>query len=159
MPTEFHRSERAAQGVIVQVSSVSGYSASELFAAYNASKFGLEGASEALAAEVAGQCVRVVLVEPGPFRTEIGPKGTQAAAKGSIGLYETFWCETDEWLDWHESSSPNADQCIDAIVAAATRPDAPLRIFVGEGIAEELRRKGEEMITQAAAAEAFLDSV
>ena len=48
---------RAAQGVVVQVGSVSGYSASELFAAYNASKFGLEGASEALAAEVAGQRV------------------------------------------------------------------------------------------------------
>ncbi len=150
---------RAAQGVVVQVTSVSGYSASELFAAYSASKFGLEGASEALAAEVAGQGVRVVLVEPGPFRTEIGPKGTQAAAKGSTGLYETFWRETDEWLDWHASSSPNADQCIDAIVGAATRPDAPFRIPVGEGIAEELRRKGEEMIMQAAAAEAFLDSV
>jgi NAD(P)-dependent dehydrogenase (short-subunit alcohol dehydrogenase family) len=150
---------RAAHGVVVQVSSVSGYSAGELFAAYNASKFGLEGASEALAVEVAGQGVRVVLVEPGPFQTEIGPKGTQAAAKGSTGLYETFWRETDEWLQWHASASPDADPCIDAIVAAATRPDAPFRIPVGNGIAEELRRKGEEMMMQAAAAEAFLDSI
>jgi len=150
---------RAAHGVVVQVSSVSGYSASELFAAYSASKFGLEGASEALAAEVAGQGVRVVLVEPGPFRTEIGPKGTQAAAKGSTGLYEHFWRETDEWLDWHASASPDADQCIEAIVGAALRPDAPFRIPVGEGIPDELRRKGEEMIMQAAAAEAFLDSL
>lgn len=150
---------RAASGVVVQVTSVSAYSSSELFAPYQAGKSGLEGASEALAAEVAGQGVRVVLVEPGAFRTEIGPKGTQVAAKGSTGLYETFWRETDEWLDWHASSSPNADVCIRAIVGAVTRPDAPFRIPVGEGITDELRRKGEEMVTQAAAAEAFLDSL
>jgi len=150
---------RVATGVVVQVSSVSGYSASELFAAYSASKFGLEGASEALAAEVASQGVRVVVVEPGPFRTEIGPKGTQVAAKGSTGLYESEWLETDEWLEWHASASPDADACISAIVGAATRADAPFRIPVGEGIAEELRRKGEEMVTQAAAAETFLRSL
>jgi NAD(P)-dependent dehydrogenase (short-subunit alcohol dehydrogenase family) len=150
---------RAARGVVVQVTSVAAYSGSELFSAYNASKFGLEGASEALAIEVAQQGVRVVLVEPGPFRTEIGPKGTQVAAKGSTGLYETFWRETDDWLAWHASSSPHADRCIDAIVGAASRPDAPFRIPVGEGIADELRRKGEEMVMQAAASEAFLDSL
>ena len=150
---------RAAHGVVVQVSSVAGYSGSELFGAYNASKFGLEGASEALAVELAGQGVRVVLVEPGPFRTEIGPKETQAAAQGSTGLYGTFWCETDEWLDWHASASPDADLCINTIVGAATRPDAPFKIPVGEGIAEELRLKGEEMIMQANAAQAFLNSL
>jgi len=150
---------RAAYGVVVQVTSVAGYSGGELFGAYNASKFGLEGASEALAVELAGQGLRVVLVEPGPFRTEIGPKGTQAAAKGSTGLDETFWRETDEWLDWHASASPDTDLCVDAIVGAATRPDAPFRIPVGEGIAEELRRKGEEMIMQADAAQAFLLSL
>lgn len=150
---------RAAGGVIVQVSSVAGYSGSELFSPYNASKFGLEGASEALAAEVSGQGVRVVLVEPGPFRTEIGPKGTQVAAKGSTGLYESEWRETDDWLEWHASASPDADACISAIVGAVTRPDAPFRIPVGEGIADELRRKGEEMVAQADVAEEFLRSL
>jgi NAD(P)-dependent dehydrogenase (short-subunit alcohol dehydrogenase family) len=150
---------RAARGVVVQVSSVSGYSADSLFGPYNASKFGLEGASEALAAELEDQGVRVVLVEPGPFRTEIGPKGGQAAAKGTTGRYDKAWDDLDAWLDWHASSSPDAEPCIDAIVAAATRADAPFRIPVGEGIADELRRKGEEMAAQAAAAEEFLDSL
>jgi NAD(P)-dependent dehydrogenase (short-subunit alcohol dehydrogenase family) len=150
---------RAARGVVVQVSSVSGYSADELMAPYNASKFGLEGASEALAAEVADQGVRVVLVEPGPFRTEIGPKGGQAAAKDATGRYKKAWLELDAWLQWHASSSPDAGPCISAIVAAATRADAPFRIPVGEGIADELRRKGAEMIAQAAAGEQFLGSL
>ena len=43
-----------------------------------------------------------------------------------------------------------------AIVAAATRPGAPLRVPVGDGIADELRRKARELLEQAEAAEQFL---
>jgi NAD(P)-dependent dehydrogenase (short-subunit alcohol dehydrogenase family) len=150
---------RAASGVIVQISSVAGYSSSELFGAYQASKFGLEGASEALQEEVRGQNVRVVLVEPGAFRSEIAPKGFQADAKGSTGLYESSWAEVDTWLQWHETAGPDPAECVAAIVGAVTRLDAPFRIPVGEGICEELRRKGGEMISQADAAEAFLQSL
>ncbi|MCZ3386133.1 MAG: hypothetical protein LH630_04010, partial [Actinomycetia bacterium] len=64
--------------------------------------------------------------------------------------------ELDEWLDWHASTSADAEICVNAIVAAVTRPDAPFRLPVGDGIAEELRRKGEEMAAQAAQAEDFL---
>ena len=150
---------RRASGVIVQVSSVSGYSASELLPAYNAAKFGLEGASEALAAEIVSQGVRVVLVEPGEFRSQIATKGTQVAAKGSTGLYGNAWREMDEWLDWLASSSPTAKACVNAIVGAVTRPDPPFRIPVGADVADELCRKGEEMVAQSVAAQAFLDSL
>jgi NAD(P)-dependent dehydrogenase (short-subunit alcohol dehydrogenase family) len=111
---------RAASGVIIQISSVSGYSSSELFGAYQASKFGLEGASEALQEEVSGQNVRVVLIEPGAFRTEIAVKGIQAGAKGSTGLYESSWVEVDAWLQWHATAGPNPAECVAAIVGAAT---------------------------------------
>jgi len=150
---------RAASGVVVQVSSVSGFAADALFGPYNASKFGLEGASEALAAEVAGHGVRVVVVEPGPFRTPISAKSPQVAAKGSTGLYSAGWLELDEWLAWHAAESPDAEECVSAIVGAATMAEVPFRIPVGEGIADELRRKGAEMIAQADAAEAFLRSI
>lgn len=150
---------RVASGVIVQVSSVAGYSSSELFGAYQASKFGLEGASEALRDEVHAHNVRVVLVEPGAFRTEIASKGFQASAKGSTGLYETSWNDVDSWLQWHETGAPDAAPCVDAIVASVTRRDAPFRIPVGDGISEELRRKGAEMMAQADAADAFLRSL
>ena len=76
---------REAGGVIVQVSSVSGQEGDSLLGAYNASKFGLEGASEALAGEVEPQGIRVVIVEPGPFRTPIvdrGPAGGGARSDG-----------------------------------------------------------------------------
>lgn len=56
-------------GHIIQISSHGGFKAFQGFGIYNASKFAVEGFSEALAIEVAPLGIKVTLVEPGPFRT------------------------------------------------------------------------------------------
>ncbi len=56
-------------GLIIQVSSTAGRAAFPGFGVYNASKWGLEGVSEALRYEVAPLGIDVVIVEPGPFST------------------------------------------------------------------------------------------
>lgn len=58
------------QGHIVQVSSHGGFHAFAGFGIYNASKFAVEGFSEALAKEVAPLDITVIIAEPGPFRTQ-----------------------------------------------------------------------------------------
>jgi hypothetical protein len=56
------------------------------YSLYAASKFALEGASESLAAELAPFNIRVLLIEPGGFRTNF-----QAAVHGSdSGLSEAY---------------------------------------------------------------------
>lgn len=57
-------------GLIIQVSSTAGRAAFPGFGVYNASKWGLEGVSEALRYEVSPLGIDVVLVEPGPFATD-----------------------------------------------------------------------------------------
>lgn len=56
-------------GLIIQLSSVAGRGGFPGFGVYNASKFGLEGLSEALRYEVAPYGIDVAIVEPGPFET------------------------------------------------------------------------------------------
>lgn len=58
-------------GTVVNLSSVSGLVAMPGLGAYATSKFALEGMSEAWRHELAPFGVRVVLLEPGPFRTDI----------------------------------------------------------------------------------------
>lgn len=56
-------------GLIIQVSSTAGRGAFPGFGVYHASKWGLEGMSEAMRYELAPLGVDVVIVEPGPFAT------------------------------------------------------------------------------------------
>jgi NAD(P)-dependent dehydrogenase (short-subunit alcohol dehydrogenase family) len=74
-------------GHIVQISSQAGFRAVSGFGIYNASKFALEGFSEALAQEVATFGIKVTIVEPGPFRTEF-LAGSMKAAQQKIEAYE-----------------------------------------------------------------------
>ena len=57
-------------GLIIQVSSTAGRGAFPGFGLYHASKWGLEGMSEAMRYELAPLGIDVVLVEPGPFSTD-----------------------------------------------------------------------------------------
>ncbi|MEZ5308150.1 MAG: SDR family oxidoreductase [Pyrinomonadaceae bacterium] len=64
--------KRADGGHIVNVSSLAGQNAHPKMAAYNASKFGLNGFTEALMLEVRHEDIRVSLVCPGSVNTEFG---------------------------------------------------------------------------------------
>ncbi len=69
-------------GKIINMSSVSGRIGIPGFAPYAASKFALEGFSEALRHEMRPHGVFVVLVEPASYRTEIWDKGFAGMAGG-----------------------------------------------------------------------------
>jgi NAD(P)-dependent dehydrogenase (short-subunit alcohol dehydrogenase family) len=68
------RSLRGEPGRILNISSVSGKSASPFVGAYSASKHGLEGFSEALRRELMLYGIDVIIIGPGPIATPIWDK-------------------------------------------------------------------------------------
>lgn len=70
---------RQKSGHIIQISSQAGFKATGGFGVYNTSKFALEGFSEALAQEVVSFGIKVVIVQPGPFRTQFAGSSIKAA--------------------------------------------------------------------------------
>ncbi len=75
-------------GLIIQVSSISGRNAFPGFGLYHASKWALEGLSESWRYELAHLGVDVVLVEPGPFLTNFSGNITQSQNQDFSPVYE-----------------------------------------------------------------------
>ena len=75
-------------GTIVNISSVAGLDGLPSTGLYAASKFALEGASESLAREVEPLGLRVLLVEPGGFRTDfLKEENRKHATRGMNDVY------------------------------------------------------------------------
>lgn len=87
----------AGSGLFVNISSTAGRAAVPFFGVYHASKWGLEGYTQALRAEVASSGVDVVIVEPGPFATSLFPNLVQP--KDADGRAEEYPREVHEALD------------------------------------------------------------
>jgi len=78
----------AGSGLIVQVSTIAGRMAVPFFGVYHASKWGLEGMSEALRYELSGKGIDVVVIEPGPFTTNLFPEAPSPADEERLLGYE-----------------------------------------------------------------------
>jgi short-subunit dehydrogenase len=78
-------------GRIVNLSSAAGRVATPFMGAYNASKFALEGMSDALRLELAPWNVRVILIEPGPIPTHFGEVAEKEAAVPPGSAYGRFY--------------------------------------------------------------------
>jgi short-subunit dehydrogenase len=71
------------RGWIVNVSSAAGRVATPFMGAYHASKFALEGMSDSLRRELRPFGVRVILVEPGPIKTDFSHAAVRAGGPAS----------------------------------------------------------------------------
>lgn len=121
------------EGLIINISSVSGLTGFPGYGPYAASKFAVEGFSESLRQELSPLGIRVVLVEPGSFRTPIWDKGL-AGFKGSED--SPYKDKLDEVLRYSRRSAetaPDPQQVAD-LIGRITDMKAPrLRYPIGKG--------------------------
>jgi NAD(P)-dependent dehydrogenase (short-subunit alcohol dehydrogenase family) len=122
-------------GHFLQVSSIGGVSAFPGIGMYHASKWALEGISQALAQEVAGFGIHVTLIEPGGFSTDWG--GSSARHADPLEAYEPLHEAAQQRRAGNTPGDPTASA--DAVLRIVDAEEPPLRVFFGTaplGIAE-----------------------
>jgi NADP-dependent 3-hydroxy acid dehydrogenase YdfG len=128
-------------GHILNLSSIGGVVAGPGIGLYNATKFAVEGISEALAAEVAPLGIRVTIIEPGPFRTDfLGRSGVVAKTRladydSTAGSMRKYFAENDG----KQKGDPL--RAVQAMMQVVESPNPPLRLLLGASAAQRLRAK------------------
>lgn len=117
-------------GAIVQLSSMGGQMSFAGFSAYSGTKFALEGMSEALADEVRPYGIKVLIVEPGAFRTGLfGNISTSA----ELDAYAETVGPTRKMVASSDGSQPgDPAKAAAAILAALNAEQTPLRLPLGD---------------------------
>jgi NAD(P)-dependent dehydrogenase (short-subunit alcohol dehydrogenase family) len=116
-------------GNIIQVSSIGGVSAFANIGIYNASKWALEGFSQALAQEVALFGIKVTLVEPGAYSTDWG--GSSARHARSLDSYEKVRAQAAEARSRRVAKPGDPAATRTAILKIVDAEKPPLRVFFG----------------------------
>jgi NAD(P)-dependent dehydrogenase (short-subunit alcohol dehydrogenase family) len=131
----------------VNLSSVGGLVGLPGWGYYNATKFAVEGFSEALAAEVAPLGIHVTIVEPGPFRTDfLGRSGVEA--KERIADYDATAGKTRQYF--HEQAGKQKGdplRAVHAIIQAVESPQPPLHLVLGALALQRMRGKLDQWKT------------
>lgn len=135
-------------GTIVQMSSLGGLKTYPGYGAYNSAKWALEGYSEVLAAELAPLGIRVLIVEPGAFRTPFNRNKVTtpelSAYKDSAGLTRQA---TEALLDSEENDPVKG---VAAIMKALDSDNPPLRLLLGNDAVDGLREHHAALLAEVA---------
>jgi NAD(P)-dependent dehydrogenase (short-subunit alcohol dehydrogenase family) len=117
-------------GHIIQVSSIGGITAFPSIGLYNASKWALEGFSQALALEVRAFGIRVTLLEPGPFETDWS--GSSAAHAEPLPAYDTLRKVVTAGRKAASGKRGDPTATRSAILKVVDADKPPLRVFFGD---------------------------
>jgi len=120
---------RRSGGTIVNMSSGAGIAGSGGAGYYNAAKFAVEGLSEALAGELKPFGIRVLIAEPGPFRTDFLGRSITIAANEMPEYSASSRRHYRETNNGSQAGDP--DKAIAVILQAVDADDAPLHLPLG----------------------------
>jgi NAD(P)-dependent dehydrogenase (short-subunit alcohol dehydrogenase family) len=124
------------EGIVINISSMSGRTAMPGLGAYAGSKFALEGMTEALRHELRPFGVRVVLVEPGPYKTDIFERNRWMArgTEDADSPYASFQRRILSVMERMESRMGDPEEVSELVVRLLTEPRPRLRYPLGPGV-------------------------
>jgi NAD(P)-dependent dehydrogenase (short-subunit alcohol dehydrogenase family) len=132
-------------GTIVNLSSIGGLIAGPGFGYYASTKFCVEGLSEALRAEVEPLGIHVIVIEPGPFRTDFLGRSAQEA-RAVIADYIPTAGKAREYNQTQAGKQPGDPQkAVEAIIAAVEAPEPPKQLLLGKSAITRYRAKLEDV--------------
>jgi NAD(P)-dependent dehydrogenase (short-subunit alcohol dehydrogenase family) len=138
-------------GAIVMVSSLGGQRSFAGFGPYSASKFAMEGLTEALAQEIAPFGLKALIVEPGQLRTDFaGPSGMRQMPR--MDAYEGVVGPTRDFAAGMDGAQTGDPAKVAAAVERALASDVtPLRLAVGSDAVDAIRDHAQSLLAELSA--------
>jgi len=134
---------RRRHGSIVNISSIGGLVGFPGVGYYNATKFAVEGLSESLSKEVAPLGIKVLVVEPGPFRTDWAGRSLKGSSKKIPEYTETAGAFRERIENGSGKQAGDPVRACEAILKALQSDDAPLHLTLGRRALDVARSKVE----------------
>jgi NAD(P)-dependent dehydrogenase (short-subunit alcohol dehydrogenase family) len=118
-------------GHIVNISSVGGLIGFPGIGYYNATKFAVEGLSEALAKEAAPLGIKVTIVEPGPFRTDWAGRSLKTPAIAIEDYAQSAGARRAAIRGYSGTQQGDPVRGAEAIIQAVESAEPPLHLLLG----------------------------
>jgi NAD(P)-dependent dehydrogenase (short-subunit alcohol dehydrogenase family) len=141
-------------GAIVNISSVGGFIGFPGVGYYAATKFAVEGLSESLSKEVGPLGIKVLVVEPGPFRTDFAGRSIRSAKRPIEAYAETAIARRRMIQGRSGAEVGDPVRAAEAIIAAVASPNPPLRLPLGNFAYDQMRAEIEAVRKEIEAMEA-----
>ncbi len=129
------------RGHVVNITSVAGLNAGAGSAYYAASKHAVEGLSESLSRELAPLGLKVLIVEPGPIRTDFAGRSIKLPPIEIADYDATSGVRRRQSAASHGREQGDPARMADIIIRVVQSPDAPLRLILGGSVVEPVRAK------------------
>ena len=145
---------RRRSGFIVNISSLAGLRSFPGLGYYNASKFAVEGLSEALWQEVEPLGIRVMVVEPSGFRTDWAGRSANESANQIDDYQTTAGAKRRQLREMSGKQPGDPARAVRAIVAAVESPTPPHHLLLGNAAYDLSMLKLDELRQEFSAWEA-----
>jgi len=143
------------KGVIINISSIAGLRSAPALGFYNATKFAVEGLSNALLQEVEPLGIKVMVVEPSAFRTDWAGRSADESKKQIADYAKTagLWRSELRALSGKQAGDPV--RAAQAIIQAVESPKLPRHLLLGNDAYEGAIAKLEELRVDFSSVEAI----